>query len=152
MSNAVTTAGWAILVMVAVTAIAHWPTWSAERGRQDADRQPGRHPRRGRAADQTTPPDQCVLSNPEACVDHRPPAVRASDTATEGLLYRNWLRGELGSADSPTAQKYGPALYDAKSFSWDESKRSATTSSGPATAASSPRCARSSPTRRPSAG
>jgi hypothetical protein len=36
------------------------------------------------------------------------------------MLYRNWLRGELGSATSPTAQKYGSALHDAKSFSWLE--------------------------------
>ena len=48
-----------------------------------------------------------------ACKDNRPPAVRASDTAVETMLYRNWLRGVLGSADSTTAQKYGQALYDA---------------------------------------
>jgi hypothetical protein len=39
------------------------------------------------------------------------------------MLYRNWLRGELGSAESQTAQKYGQVLYDAKSFSWDEIKK-----------------------------
>ncbi len=38
------------------------------------------------------------------------------------MLYRNWLRGELGSADSETAKKYGPALYDAKSFTWGEAE------------------------------
>jgi hypothetical protein len=120
MSNAVTTAGWAILVMVAVTAIAHWPTWSAGVADQTLIGSLGVIHDAVGPPDQTTPPGQCVLKNPDACVDHRPPAVRASDTATEGLLYRNWLRGELGSADSETAQKYGPALYDAKSFSWDE--------------------------------
>jgi uncharacterized membrane protein len=39
------------------------------------------------------------------------------------MLYRNWLRGELGSADSLTAQKYGRALYDAKSLSWGEAEK-----------------------------
>ena len=39
------------------------------------------------------------------------------------MLYRNWLRGVLGSADSETAQKYGPALYDAKSLTWDEAEK-----------------------------
>jgi hypothetical protein len=39
------------------------------------------------------------------------------------MLYRNWLRGLLGSADSETAQKYGMALYDARSLSWDEAQR-----------------------------
>lgn len=48
--------------------------------------------------------------------------MRASDTATETMLYRNWLRGILGSADSVTAQKYGLALYDAHSFRWDEAE------------------------------
>jgi hypothetical protein len=49
--------------------------------------------------------------------------VRASDTAAETMLYRNWLRGELGSADSVTAQRYGLALYDAKSLTWDEAQK-----------------------------
>jgi len=39
------------------------------------------------------------------------------------MLYRNWLRGLLGSADSETAQKYGRALYEAKSLSWEEAER-----------------------------
>ncbi len=120
MSNAVTTAGWAILVMVAVTAIAHWPIWSADLADKTLITSLGVVHDAVGPPDQTTPPASAAIPNPEACVDHRPPAVRASDTATEDLLYRNWLRGELGSADSETATKYGPALYDAKSFSWDE--------------------------------
>jgi hypothetical protein len=39
------------------------------------------------------------------------------------MLYRNWLRGLLGSADSETAQKYGRALYDARSLTWDEAQK-----------------------------
>jgi hypothetical protein len=46
------------------------------------------------------------------------------------MLYRNWLRGLLGSADSETAQKYGRALYDARSLRWDEA---ATIRQNPAT-------------------
>jgi hypothetical protein len=38
------------------------------------------------------------------------------------MLYRNWLRGVLGSADSDTAKKYGMALYDARSLTWDEAQ------------------------------
>jgi len=121
MSVAMTTAGWAVLVMLIVTALASWPVQSA------------------RAADQTliatldaihgavgpptttTPTEECPFpDDPEACVDHRPPALRASDNAVHMLLYRNWLRGLLGSADSPTAQKYGYALYAARTFSWGE--------------------------------
>ena len=111
-----TTAGWALLVMVAVTALAAWPVtvaptsptarWSATLGVVHDAVGP---PRRGRPG-RPVPLDD----DPDACKDNRPPAVRASDTAVETMLYRNWLRGVLGSADSETAQKYGPALYDAQ--------------------------------------
>ncbi|TCB98945.1 MFS transporter [Micromonospora zingiberis] len=122
MSNAMTTAGWALLVMVAVTALAAWPVKSANLadgalistlgvvhdavGPQTKDPGPGR----------------CIDANPDRCKDLRPPAVRASDTVTDSMLYRNWLRGVLGSADSPTAKKYGPALYDARSLTWGEAE------------------------------
>jgi hypothetical protein len=118
MSNALTTTGWALLVMVAVTALAAWPVKSANIADgtlvsalgvvHDAV---GPQPKDGK----------CVFDDdPQACKDNRPPAVRASDTVTETMLYRNWLRGVLGSADSDVAKKYGPALYDAKSFTWSE--------------------------------
>ncbi|GAA0438740.1 hypothetical protein Aca07nite_49940 [Actinoplanes capillaceus] len=123
MGAATTTAGWAILIMVAVTAIAAWPVRSANMADQtlitglsavhDAV---GPRP-------QETSPEECGLTDPAGCKDNRPPAVRASDTATETMLYRNWLRGVLGSADSETAQKYGRALYDARSLSWVEAER-----------------------------
>ncbi|MEU4214473.1 MFS transporter [Actinoplanes sp. NPDC026623] len=123
MGAATTTAGWAILVMVAVTAIAAWPVKSANIADQtlvttlgvvhDAV---GPRPQTGSTA-------SCKLGVPEACEDNRPPAVRASDTSTETMLYRNWVRGLLGSADSTTAQKYGRALYDARSISWREAER-----------------------------
>jgi hypothetical protein len=119
MSSAMTTAGWAILVMVAVTAIAAWPVRSANVADQslvtglnvvhDAVGPPPAN----------TPLSQCT-SVAGACQDHRPPAVRASDTAVETIIYRNWLRDELGSATSPTAQKYGLILYDSKTLTWDE--------------------------------
>ncbi|TDC41968.1 MFS transporter [Micromonospora sp. KC213] len=123
MSNAMTTAGWALLVMVAVTALAAWPVKSASIADGTLITSLGVvHDAVGPAA-RDTPAGQCDDPNPEACKDNRPPAVRASDTATESMLYRNWLRGVLGSADSETAKKYGPALYDAKSLSWEETQK-----------------------------
>ncbi|WP_244870616.1 DMT family transporter [Catellatospora sp. IY07-71] len=120
MSMALTTVGWAILVMVGVTAIASWPVQSAK----VAD---GTlvgvlsvvHEAVGPKS-QPAPTTPCSNPEPGACEDHRPPAVRAGDTAVQALLYRNWLRGSLGSADSETAKKYGPALYRAKSLSWSD--------------------------------
>ncbi|MCI4063128.1 MFS transporter [Micromonospora sp. R77] len=121
MSNAMTTAGWALLVMVAVTALAAWPVKSANIADNTLVTTLGVVHDAVGPATRDLPPGQCDdPTHPEACKDHRPPAVRASDTATETMLYRNWLRGVLGSADSETAKKYGPALYDAKSLSWEE--------------------------------
>ncbi|MFI5932467.1 MFS transporter [Actinoplanes sp. NPDC051494] len=123
MGAATTTAGWAILVMVAVTAIAAWPVRSANLADQSLITTLGVvHDAVGPRA-QNTPDGQCDDPSPGACDDNRPPAVRASDTATDTMLYRNWLRGLLGSADNLTAQKYGRALYDARSFTWDETQK-----------------------------
>src|SRR3954454_17502821 len=121
MGAATTTAGWAILVMVAVTAIAAWPVRSANLADQTLVTSLGVvHDAVGPRPE--TVPANCALGG-NACEDNRPPAVRASDTATETMLYRNWLRGLLGSADSETAQKYGMALYDAPSLTWDEAQK-----------------------------
>ncbi|WP_285473565.1 MFS transporter [Actinoplanes sp. NBRC 101535] len=124
MGAATTTVGWAILIMVAVTAIAAWPVKSASIADQSlittlnvVHDAVGPRPADGDAS------AGCKLGNPDACKDNRPPAVRASDTAAETMLYRNWLRGILGSADSETAQKYGRALYDARSLTWAEAQR-----------------------------
>lgn len=123
MSNAMTTAGWALFVMIAVTAIAAWPVRSANIADSTLVSTLGVvHDAVGpRARD--VPAEQCDDPTPGACTDNRPPAVRASDTATETMLYRNWLRGVLGSADSETAKKYGRALYDAKSITWEEAEK-----------------------------
>src|SRR3954454_24561744 len=121
MGAATTTAGWAILVMVAVNAIAAWPVRSANIADQTLVTTLGVvHDAVGPRAHT---PTTCDDPTPGACTHNRPPAVRASDTATETMLYRNFLRGLLGSADSETAKKYGKALYDAKSLSWADAER-----------------------------
>ncbi|MDR7323828.1 putative membrane protein [Catenuloplanes niger] len=123
MSNAMTTAGWALLVMVGVTALAAWPVKSANIADSTLITSLGVvHNAIGPAKDDI-PPDKCAMPNPDACVDKRPPAVRSSDTVTEAMLYRNWLRGVLGSAESETAKKYGEALYDARALRWEESEK-----------------------------
>jgi hypothetical protein len=122
MSTAMTTAGWAILVMVGVTAIAAWPVRSAHLADQSLMAGLSTvHSAIGPPADNTRTGQCAVLPNAAQCVDHRLPAQRASDDAVNNLIYRNWLRGELGSSDAPVAQKYGTALYDAKSLTWAQS-------------------------------
>jgi hypothetical protein len=119
MSSAMTTAGWAVLVMVVVTALASWPVFSAHFADKALITSLGTVDHAVGPPSQAIPPGQCHL-DAAACQDNRSPAVRASDTAVESMLYRDWLRGLLGSADSPTAQKYGMALYQARSLTWTE--------------------------------
>lgn len=123
MGAATTTVGWALLVMVAVTAIVAWPVKSASIADQTLiTGLSAVHDTVGPQPVKATQ-DECKLGEPEACKDQRSPAVRASDTGTETILYRNWIRGILGSADSVTAQKYGEALYNARSLTWSEAEK-----------------------------
>jgi hypothetical protein len=110
MSAAVTTAGWALLVMALVSAVAAWPLSASK------------------AADTTLTSALGQVSGAmNASVgssdDERPPAVRASGVMTQTVLYQQWLRGTLGNADSDIAKKYGPQLYQARAISWHDAKR-----------------------------
>ena len=107
MSHAVVTAGWAVLVMAVVTAVAAWPVKASTVADNTLTG----------ALGQVT----SVLAQ-EDPNDKREPAVRASGVLTETVLYKQWLRGTLGSADSETAKKYGPSLYQARAISWAEAK------------------------------
>lgn len=113
MSSAMTTVGWAVFILILVTAVAKWPTESAN----VADS--------AMTTALTTvnnavgPPSACEGST-VPCEDVRPAAVRASDTVSENLLYKNWLRANLGSADSEAAKFYGLALYNSSAFTWAE--------------------------------
>lgn len=120
LAHAMRLAGWMLLVMLVTTAIGKSPIATVH----IADEAAGGFAAWAQSTvgppAQTATDSQCVLDDPKACQDHRSPALRASDTATETLLYRNWLRATLGDADSPVAQQYGLALYDARTLSWDE--------------------------------
>lgn len=113
--------GWMFIVSMAVVFVAKYPTWIAgkadELGAQGIEVV---HTATGQGP-QSIPADKCHAVDPEACVDHRTAAQRASATAVDAILYRNWLRATFGSADSDTARAYGPLLYDAQTLSWSES-------------------------------
>ncbi|THV30121.1 MFS transporter [Glycomyces paridis] len=84
-------------------------------------------------------------ANPNFCIDTRSAAVTAADTVSSQVLYQNWLRTMLGQSeeftyekrggevvedddgnpvvlDANTAYKYGPALFAAQAFSWQENQ------------------------------
>lgn len=83
------------------------------------------------------------LNGEDFCIDTRNASVVASDTVAGQVLYQNWLRTMLGQGeevtfqerdgepvedaegnpvvtDSNAAYKYGPALFAAQAFSWQE--------------------------------
>lgn len=143
MSMAVTTTGWAVLILILVTAVARWPVESAT----FADE--------GLTASLSVVQDAIGPESSEQCEsgcrDLRTPAQRASDMATGEVLYHNWLRATLGKSEDVVyernsdgdivydddgepvvtggnvAYKYGPALFDAQAMTWaeiDESRNS----------------------------
>ncbi|HLL69060.1 MAG TPA: MFS transporter [Micromonosporaceae bacterium] len=123
LGDAVTIGGWALLVMVVVTAIVRWPVTTTHiADKAAAETLTVVHSAVG-PSPENIPADKCTAPSLDWCADHRSVAVRASDTAAEAILYRNWLRAVLGSADSATARKYGPALFDAAALTWDEAAR-----------------------------
>src|SRR5207245_1183064 len=83
MSSAITTAGWALLVMVAVTAIAKWPVHSANLADDSLVTTLGVVHEAVGPRSKAIPPEQCASPTASACADNRPPALRASDTVTE---------------------------------------------------------------------
>lgn len=85
------------------------------------------------------------LNGENFCIDTRTAAVVASDTVSGQVLYQNWLRTMLGQSEEVTfeerngevveddegnpvvtesnaAYKYGPALFAAQAFSWQENE------------------------------
>lgn len=122
LSDSLSMAGWAVLVVVGTTVLAAWPikaTHAAnavgETGLAAIHMVVGPRP-------EHLDPEDCPLYtlNPDACRDHRPAHVRASDTAVDAVLYKPWLRAMLGDDDSATARKYGPALHNASALTWGE--------------------------------
>lgn len=122
MSQALHVAAWAILVTVAVTGIARWPVKAADGADSAASHALAAVHHWLGPGPQHLPARECLLGG-EACKDNRDAATRSADVVTDAILYRSWLRAVLGDADSDTAVKYGPALYDATTLSWGEDDR-----------------------------
>ncbi|TQS41649.1 hypothetical protein [Cryptosporangium phraense] len=113
MSDAATIAGWALFVMVVTTAVAAWPVRAATLADSALTGSLG-------SVNSALHPNTSETCGTRSCDDTREPAQKASATITDVVLYRQWLSGQLGSADSATAKKYGRDLYEASAMSWDE--------------------------------
>lgn len=121
-STTVRLTAWALFVIVATTGLAKYPVKAAHTADAGAAKVLGAIHSVVGPGPQHIPENECVLGG-QACIDSRTVAVRSSDIAVDAILYRPWLRAMLGTADSPTAQKYGPALYDATTMNWGEAAR-----------------------------
>jgi hypothetical protein len=95
--------GWAVVVLILATVLFRWPVMA------------------GHFADQTvTSTVGGVVGGLNGNDRDTPPAVAASSSVHESIFYNNWLAGEFGSADSPTARKYGPGLFKSQALTWRE--------------------------------
>jgi hypothetical protein len=105
--RAVEAAAWAIAVMAVAAALWQWPTRAGSMVDRPATELIGQI-------------NGAVLGQPAPGQD---PATARAGMLTDADLYQQWLQGELGTADSPTARKYGAALLDAQTIGWVDADR-----------------------------
>lgn len=134
LERSTTTAAWALLVLGLVTVATDYPTEAtgmvddltrttvtqiatAFTGDEDA-RDPARWERMAQHAD-----EQAVQSAREKAAkdDAKKALDRSWDKINRATVYRTWLEGTFGSADSATAKKYGPEVFKSTHMSWAES-------------------------------
>lgn len=103
LSTSAAAAGWALIVVIAATALFRWPVEA------------------GQMADKTvTTTLGAVASKLDGRSDSVDPGTAVASNVTESIFYRSWLAGTLGSPDSETARRYGPELFKAQALTWSE--------------------------------
>lgn len=102
-SSTATAAAWALLVLVLATVLFRWPVAA------------------GQVADATvTSTVGEVVGRLDGVPTTTDPGMAVASQVQEAILYRAWLAGTLGDADSATATKYGPELFKAQALTWRE--------------------------------
>lgn len=94
--------GWALIVVLMATALFRWPVAA------------------GHVADGTVTSTLGAVVNGLDGHHGVKPGVSVASSVEDAILYRSWLAGELGSSSSPTARRYGPALFRAQALTWHE--------------------------------
>ncbi len=119
----ITATVWALTVLVLVTWVVGYPTESVkllDSGIQTAVVATAQG--FGPDAQQVGPQAPSETADSEGSA--RAAAVAAMDatwdTINRSTVYRSWLAGVFGDPDSPTATKFGPAVFKATHFSWAE--------------------------------
>lgn len=106
-SNAVTSAGWALLVLVTTTYVMSYPVSSA----QAVD---------GLIHETVTASAQATSTG--GTDDAADALTLQMDTINRNSLYSAWLEGTLGSSDSAVARDFGPDLFRASHMTWWEAE------------------------------
>lgn len=97
---------WALFVLGVVAAVVNYPL------------------RAGHALDNVTVSTVGQLNSSMLGQDkNNDPSAARANLLTDAVLYRQWLYGELGSADSPIARQYGVPLLLSQSYTYAEAAR-----------------------------
>lgn len=97
--------GWALFVMMLATVLFRWPVVA------------------GQAADVTVTSTMSAVTTALGQNDANGRSTTGEVAAAglhDALLYQVWLGGQFGDANSVTARRYGPALFDAQALTWAE--------------------------------
>ncbi|MBO3102214.1 hypothetical protein [Cellulomonas fengjieae] len=113
-SSAVTTVGWALLVLVGATYVMSYPVASARAVDELVQTTIATSAQAIGAAD----------SGPEGESSNRAQAALDDmfDTINRDVFYGAWLEGTVGSSDSAVAREHGPDLFRASHLSWSEAE------------------------------
>lgn len=99
--------GWALLVMVIATVLFRWPVAA------------------GQVADRSVTATLGSVSgglNGQATPQDRAAGGEATASLHDALLYKAWLGGTFGDANSAVALKYGPKIFDAQALTWRDAQ------------------------------
>ncbi len=119
MSTAVTSAGWAILVLVATTYVMSYPVSSA-RAVDGLIQETVTASARATSAGGT---DVTTDENADGGAGDAADALTLQlDSINRNSLYSAWLEGTLGSSDSAVARDLGPDLFRASHLTWWEAQ------------------------------
>ena len=102
-ATAITMVGWALAVLGLVAGVTAFPMW---------------------AADQVSSLMASTINSMDAGFVGQTGEAAAADghasLLVSGVLYRQWLAGELGSSTTPVARRFGPALLQAQALTWQQ--------------------------------
>ncbi|MCL1871367.1 MAG: hypothetical protein FWF90_13270 [Promicromonosporaceae bacterium] len=120
MSSAVTTVGWALIVLVGATYVMSYPVASAQ-AVDGLVQTTVTTSARGFGVNQKILGPPVPGATPRANPNGAQAAIDSMfDTLNRDTFYDSWLVGTLGSSDSATARKYGPDLFKASHLTWSE--------------------------------